>query len=69
MSKQPGFTPEEIAAAGELRTDARARIDNISARAQTATTPEEHVQLRRERAHAFGDYQAAGFVLTEGAES
>lgn len=62
-------TPEELAAAATLRTDALARIDDIAARTETATTPEEHTALGRERASAFGDYKAAGFVLTEGAEA
>ncbi|WP_406157725.1 hypothetical protein [Streptomyces canus] len=61
-----GYTPEEIAAAAALRADARARIDDISARTETATTPEEHTVLGRESASAWGDYKAAGFVLTEG---
>lgn len=60
-----GYTPAELAAAAELRADARARINDIAARAQTATTPEEHTQLGRERAHAFGDYKTAGFILTD----
>jgi len=64
-----GYTPEEIAAANTLRADARARIDDISARTETATTSEEHTALGREAASAWGDYRAAGFVLTEGAES
>lgn len=60
-----GYTPEEVAAAAELRADASARIADIGRRTQTATTPEEHQALGRERAHAFGDYKHAGFVLTE----
>jgi streptogramin lyase len=64
-----GYTPDEIAAAAELRADARARIDDISARVQTATTPEEHTALGRESARAWGDYKAAGFILTDGAPS
>ncbi|MFE3853408.1 hypothetical protein ACFXPN_20010 [Streptomyces griseorubiginosus] len=64
-----GYTPEEIAAAATLRADARARIDDISARTATATTPEEHTALGRESASAWGDYKSAGFVLTEGADS
>ena len=60
-----GFTADEIADAAQLRADARARINDIAARTETATTPAEHTQLGRERAHAFGDYKAAGFVLTE----
>jgi predicted NAD-dependent protein-ADP-ribosyltransferase YbiA (DUF1768 family) len=59
-------TPQERAAAAELRADARARIDDITARIQTATTPQEHTALGRESASAWGDYKAAGSVLTEG---
>lgn len=62
-TQQP--TPQERAAAAELQADARARINNIAARAQTATTPEEHIQLGRERASAFGDLKSATFVLTD----
>lgn len=62
-------SPQERAAAAELRADARARIDDIAARTETATTPQEHTALGRESASAWGDYKAAGFVLTEGAES
>lgn len=64
-----GYTPDEIAAAASLRADARARIDDISARTEAASTPEEHTALGRESASAWGDYKAAGFVLTEGADS
>jgi hypothetical protein len=61
-----GYTPDEITAAAELRADASARIEDIGRRTEHATTPEEHTQLGKERAAAFGDYKAAGFVLTEG---
>jgi hypothetical protein len=62
-------TPQERAAAAELRADARARLGDIDARVQTATTPEEHIALGRESASAWGDYKAAGFVLTEGGDA
>lgn len=64
-----GYTPQEVANAAEMRADAQARIDDIAARTQNATTPEEHTALGRERASAFGDYKAAGFVLTEGGDA
>ncbi|MFC8432230.1 hypothetical protein [Streptomyces sp. NPDC057253] len=64
-----GYTPEEIAAAARLRVDARARIDDINARTETATTPEEHTALGREAASAWGDYKSAGSILTEGADA
>lgn len=64
-----GYTPDEIAAATKLRADARARINDIETRTQTATTPQEHTALGRESASAWGDYKAAGFVLTEGGEA
>lgn len=64
-----GYTPEEITAAAELRADATTRIEDIGRRTEHATTPEEHTQLGGERAAAFGDYKAAGFVLTEGAQA
>lgn len=62
------YTPAELSAAVDLRADARARIDDISARTRTTTTPEEHTALGRERAQAFGDYKHAGFILTEQGE-
>jgi hypothetical protein len=62
-----GYTPEEITAAAQLRADATTRIEDIGRRTETATTPEEHQALGRERAEAFGDYKHAGFILTEGA--
>lgn len=64
-----GYTLAEIAAAAELRAAARTRIDDIAARTQTATTAEEHQALGCERAHAFGDYKTAGFVLSDGADA
>lgn len=60
-----GYTPDEITAAAELQADARTRINDIAARTQTATTPEEHTQLGRERGSAFGDLKSATFVLTD----
>ncbi|MFJ8054934.1 hypothetical protein [Streptomyces sp. NPDC096142] len=68
-SPRSGYTPEEIATAARLRVDARARIDDIETRAQTATTREEHAALSRESARAWGDYKSAGNILTEGAEA
>ena len=65
----PRPTPEERAAAADLRADARSRINDIARRTETATTPDEHTQLGRELASAFGDYKHAGFILTEGAGS
>lgn len=62
-----GYTPEELAAAAQLRADATARIADIGRRTEQATTPEEHTTLGRERAEAFGDYKTAGFVLSDGA--
>lgn len=59
------FTRKDIAAATELRADAQARIEDIARRSESATTPQEHVQLGREQAAAFGDWKTAGFVLTE----
>ncbi|MFE2353450.1 hypothetical protein [Streptomyces parvulus] len=71
-SQQPhqpstGYTPAEIADARTLRADARARLDDIEARTQAATTPAEHAALGQETARAYGDYKSAGFILTEGA--
>lgn len=63
-----GYTPEEIAAAAQLRADAAARIEDIGRRTEHATTAEEHTALGRERAEAFGDYKSAGFILTEQGE-
>lgn len=69
MSEQPtpctGFTADEITEARALRADAEARIKNIAARTETATTPQEHATLGQERGRAFADYKTAGFILTE----
>lgn len=62
------YTPQELAEAAALRDDARARLDDIETRANNATTPADHAALRREQARATGDYRAAGFILTDGAE-
>ncbi|WP_405964811.1 hypothetical protein OG713_34750 [Streptomyces sp. NBC_00723] len=59
------FSKKEIADAARLHADARSRIDDIARRTETAATPQEHTQLGRERAGAFGDLKAASFVLTE----
>lgn len=64
-----GYTPRETADAEALRADARARLDDIERRTQTATTPEAHRALSQETARAYGDYKSAGFVLTEGSSA
>ncbi|MEU1497306.1 hypothetical protein [Streptomyces sp. NPDC005732] len=62
------FSKKEIADAAQLRSDAQARLDDISRRTETAATPQEHRALGRERASAFGDLMHAGFILTEDAD-
>ncbi len=61
----PQDTPDERAEASRLHADARARIEDIARRTESAATPEEHVQLGRERASAYGDLKSATFVLTD----
>ena len=59
------FSKREIADAATLQADARARITDIAARTESASTAAEHTQLGRERASAFGDLKASTFILTE----
>lgn len=64
-----GFSAKERREAERLCADARARIADVARRAATAPSREEHVQLGRERAKAFGDLKSATFVLTDEPEA